>query len=507
MKTLRALFFLLFCLSVPVQAQIFISPKADISGGTNLTVTPPITLTGDTVGVTQNAGTDITADLEEESHAAEHQHSGADEVATATPAANAIPKAGAGGTLTNAWTTATSSNVASSIVARNTNGDFIMRDLDLRKLLPERAALQTLVVADAVDCSWGNIIPVVGSGGAVDLTSNPQVLAGTKAGQHCIIEGTSNTNTLKLDDATGLSLQASRTLGDNQMLALRWDGTVWVEETQEMELVERKNAASGYAGLTASGGLSTLAQGTLTADAHALSSTATWNNAGVTFTHWKANVTDTASAAASLLADLQVGGVSKWKVDKTGVVTQTGQFLLPDGTEAAPSIARSGDVTDGFWFLNNRAMFSVNGIERYRFQDGDVFGIRHDSAALAFGLSLDTQMIRDAANTLAVRNGVNAQTLRVTRTFTDLPNRADAEIVTTGTTVEFKGTETGTGGLDDVIFGQTAMTSRVRSSLATPATLVNGDWWVDCSGTSPSRVCAMKVQDGGATRTIASITY
>ena len=37
------------------------------------------------------------------SHAASHQHGGADEVATTTPAANAVPKAGAGGTLAGGW--------------------------------------------------------------------------------------------------------------------------------------------------------------------------------------------------------------------------------------------------------------------------------------------------------------------------------------------------------------------------------------------------------------------
>lgn len=36
-------------------------------------------------------------------HAAQHQHGGGDEVATATPGANAIPKAGAGGTLDAGW--------------------------------------------------------------------------------------------------------------------------------------------------------------------------------------------------------------------------------------------------------------------------------------------------------------------------------------------------------------------------------------------------------------------
>lgn len=39
-------------------------------------------------------------------HAGTHQHGGGDEVATATPAANAIPKAGAGGQLDPGWTSA-----------------------------------------------------------------------------------------------------------------------------------------------------------------------------------------------------------------------------------------------------------------------------------------------------------------------------------------------------------------------------------------------------------------
>ena len=47
----------------------------------------------------------------------------------------------------------------------------------------------------------------------------------------------------------------------------------------------------------------------------------TWNAALTTFTARKFNVTDTASAAGSLLDDLQVGGVSKWSVRKDGELT------------------------------------------------------------------------------------------------------------------------------------------------------------------------------------------
>src|SRR5262249_22959665 len=61
--------------------------------------------------------------------------------------------------------------------------------------------------------------------------------------------------------------------------------------------------------------------GTVTADTHLFDATQTWNSAGVTFTAIKSNITDNNSAAASLLLDLQVGGLSKFKVDKTGAIT------------------------------------------------------------------------------------------------------------------------------------------------------------------------------------------
>ena len=48
--------------------------------------------------------------------------------------------------------------------------------------------------------------------------------------------------------------------------------------------------------------------------------TDTWNAGGTTFTAIKMNVTDSASAAASLLMDLQVGSASKFSVSKTGAL-------------------------------------------------------------------------------------------------------------------------------------------------------------------------------------------
>lgn len=63
------------------------------------------------------------------------------------------------------------------------------------------------------------------------------------------------------------------------------------------------------------------ALGTITTDRPAFSTTATWNAGGITFTLLKGSVTDTASAAGSLLVDLKVGGASKFSVTKAGALT------------------------------------------------------------------------------------------------------------------------------------------------------------------------------------------
>lgn len=72
--------------------------------------------------------------------------------------------------------------------------------------------------------------------------------------------------------------------------------------------------------LPSSSGL-TITRGTVTASRPATTSTATWNNGAVTFVHQFVNVTDTASAAGSLLADWQVGGASKFSVSKAGAIS------------------------------------------------------------------------------------------------------------------------------------------------------------------------------------------
>lgn len=59
-------------------------------------------------------GADVTADNAPQAHAVSHQNSGSDEIATATPAANVIPKADASGDL-DAWISAASDTVPGKV--------------------------------------------------------------------------------------------------------------------------------------------------------------------------------------------------------------------------------------------------------------------------------------------------------------------------------------------------------------------------------------------------------
>lgn len=86
-------------------------------------------------------------------------------------------------------------------------------------------------------------------------------------------------------------------------------------------------------------------QGTLTADYQGVDLTATWNAGATTFSLIKANVTNTASAAASKLIDLQVGGVSQFSVTRAGVTALTGSLAIGGALTGATAISVAGAIT------------------------------------------------------------------------------------------------------------------------------------------------------------------
>jgi len=214
----------------------------------------------------------------------------------------------------------------------------------------------------------------------------------------------------------------------------------------------------------------TLTGGTVAVSTPLIDATQTWNDAGVTFTGMKLDVTDTASAAGSLLMDLQVGGNSQFKVDK-----ESGTFVSTKGNSGsehnvidihqfAPDVLGGYDysiaelrtyVTGGrTWLqigsvdrLTNAAIIKTY-IDQYIATDASgFFGWVNGTPQTNLNPTIeDLRLYRDAANTLAQRNGTNAQTFNLYNTYTDASNyergflKWDANVFTIGTEAAGTGT-------------------------------------------------------------------
>ena len=134
-----------------------------------------------------------------------------------------------------------------------------------------------------------------------------------------------------------------------------------------------------------------------------------WNDAAVTFTGLKLNVTNTASASGSNLLDLQVGGTSKAKIDASGDYYGDLYSFLGETNRVSIRYGSTRLLT----------------IDQTASSPGARVG---SSGAFAWSKlansegNPDLSLYRDAANTLAQRNGTNAQTYRLYNTYTDASN-------------------------------------------------------------------------------------
>jgi len=154
-----------------------------------------------------------------------------------------------------------------------------------------------------------------------------------------------------------------------------------------------------YAG---SGGVVTIAQGTIAANAKALNITGTFNNAGVSFdAPLFMSITDSASAATSLISDFQVGASSVFAVRKDGLAFSNAGFSAGFGSNISAAVTTGG--APGVFINSTSACNWGSG-----------------SNALA---GSDVSLFRDgAAGILAQRVGTNAQSFKVYNTYTDGSN-------------------------------------------------------------------------------------
>ena len=189
-----------------------------------------------------------------------------------------------------------------------------------------------------------------------------------------------------------------------------------------------------------------IAEGTITSNVQPLSATVTWNAGGVTFTALKLDVTNTASAADSLLLDLQVGSTSKFKVDKDGDVTAVGDLSV-----AAVTSTGTGSISGPWTFTGDGRITAID-------SNNDNGGLRN---ALIFqrgtgaGTNMNIVSVGDGAN------GVSAVRFRsATTDLLSVSSAGNAKIAGTAA----RATTEGTNHLD--IFDGTAPVGTLANGIS-----------------------------------------
>ena len=244
-------------------------------------------------------------------------------------------------------------------------------------------------------------------------------------------------------------------------------------------------AFGGDAGLTYDDTNGSLSVGgkTVTASEPVLDLSQTWNNAATAFTGLKFNATNAASASDSKLLDLQVGGTSQVYAFDYG--SQVGLVFDNDTSNGFVGVSY-GQFTFG---SRVSSLFSVG----RRFLADDA--ILKASAAGGFGWSYvadstntaDLKLLRDAAGTLAQRNGTNAQTYRLYNTYTDASNYERGFLQWNSNVLEIGSEGAGTGSEQPVRI--TAATLKLPNlptyadnTAATSGGLVAGDVYQTATG-------------------------
>ena len=251
----------------------------------------------------------------------------------------------------------------------------------------------------------------------------------------------------------------------------RWNGSAWFEVTATASSISNAAvlaalpstsplpiASGGTGGATQSaawtglGGAGTITSPTLAgltvasgdiATSQPLALTQTWSTTA-TYTGLRVNVTDSGpSNAASLLMDLQVGGVTLAGAAKTGEIYSRQNLTAAGGLQVL-TLGSFGfnSGSRGFIATNFGGTNVVNPAGNWQ------LGWSPANA----NTNLDLALVRDAANTLAQRNGANAQESRIYGTFTNTSNYRRVSInMTTAGVAAIKPEGLGTGASGNVL--------------------------------------------------------
>lgn len=137
----------------------------------------------------------------------------------------------------------------------------------------------------------------------------------------------------------------------------------------------------------------------------------TWNDGATTFKGISLNVTDSASAAGSLLMDLQVTGAGRFSVTKDGETTFT---VKNTGGTPTLSVVKSGSTSVGL--TASSSLTIIGSTVALSPNVGGVF-LGGTYANIGTGAQDDVRLYRDAANTLALRSSTSAQAFNIYNTY------------------------------------------------------------------------------------------
>jgi hypothetical protein len=169
----------------------------------------------------------------------------------------------------------------------------------------------------------------------------------------------------------------------------------------------------------------------------------TWNTTGAARGIFL-NITNVSSPLTSNLLELAVGGSTFFSVRRDGAVSFS-DSCTGSGCTMAHNTFRT--IASGAFCWTS-------------------------STITPFGGTQDLFLLRDAANTLALRNGTNAQTFRLYGTFTDASNGRRLDITsTTGGVFTLTATGTGTGASGNVL----KLTAPVLIPASSVTLATNGD--------------------------------
>jgi hypothetical protein len=210
----------------------------------------------------------------------------------------------------------------------------------------------------------------------------------------------------------------------------------------------------------------TLSRGTITTSSP-FAITQTWNASGTTFTALDINVTNTASAAASALADFRIGGSRQLAILRAGEIqwnTTNTPALVPIAGGFNFRLFTSSNIIslgNPYTALTNAGYFGWSSV-------GDA----------ANNASHDTRLYRDGIATLAQYNSTNAQTFRLYGTRTDASNGRWLNLgSTTGGRFTISATGNGTGASgNELVLASPVITPAASVSLGT-----NGDLGIEAT--------------------------